>query len=89
MQPLDIFALVVLAVVILSALILFVVLARMPGVIARKRGHPQADAIGVGGWLGLLFGGILWPVMMIWAFAGPAPMPDAGGAAGRPRPEAG
>ncbi|RAH99901.1 hypothetical protein DLJ53_19360 [Acuticoccus sediminis] len=67
MQPIDIFSLVVLSVVGLSVLIIFIVLARMPGVIARRRGHPQADAIAVGGWLGLLFGGILWPIMMIWA----------------------
>lgn len=76
MSFLDVFALVVLTVIILSALTLFVVLARMPGEIARRRGHPQADAIGIGGWLGLLFGGLLWPVMMIWAHARTGAQPN-------------
>ncbi|MEM9222189.1 MAG: DUF3302 domain-containing protein [Pseudomonadota bacterium] len=67
MEALDVFALVVLAVILASFVVAFITLARMPGALARKRGHPQADAITVGGWLGLLFGGVLWPLMMIWA----------------------
>ncbi|MEM1049349.1 MAG: DUF3302 domain-containing protein [Pseudomonadota bacterium] len=68
MDGLSVFSLVVLGVLLTSAIIVFVVLARMPGEIARRRNHPQADAVAVGGWLGLLFGGVLWPLIMIWAF---------------------
>jgi hypothetical protein len=72
MSFLDVFALVVLAVLLLAAIVLIGVLGSLPGRIARTRGHPQADAITVGGWLGLLFGGVLWPVMMIWAYTNTA-----------------
>lgn len=66
---LDIFALFVLAVLLLTVIAVIGVLGALPGRIARSRGHPQADAIAVGGWLGLLFGGVLWPLVMIWAYA--------------------
>jgi len=39
--------------------------------IARKREHPQADAIAVAGWMGLLFFGVLWPLALIWAYLRP------------------
>jgi uncharacterized membrane protein len=65
---LDVFALLVLAVLLITAIVVIGVLGALPGRIARNRQHPQADAIAVGGWLGLLFGGVLWPVVMIWAF---------------------
>ena len=69
MSFLDVFALFVLGVLLITAIVVIGVLGALPGQIARKRRHPQADAIAVGGWLGLLFGGVLWPVMMIWAYA--------------------
>ena len=65
---LDIFALFVLAVLLLTAIAVIGVLGALPGRIAHARAHPQADAIAVGGWLGLLFGGVLWPLVMIWAY---------------------
>jgi hypothetical protein len=64
----DLFALIVLAVLLIAAVVAIGLLGALPGRIARNRGHPQADAISVGGWLSLLFGGVLWPVMMIWAY---------------------
>lgn len=69
MSALDIFAWVVLAILVVSAVTLWVVLARLPGRIATRRGHPYKDAVTVAGWLGALFAGILWPLALIWSFA--------------------
>jgi hypothetical protein len=69
---LDIFALLILAVLLLFMLGLIAGLGALPGVIAHRRGHPQAEAIMVGGWVGLAAGGVLWPVILIWAFTRPA-----------------
>ena len=46
---------------------LFIELGGMPGKTAREREHPQADAINMLGWLGLLFGGVGWVIAMVWA----------------------
>ena len=70
MDGLNIFALVVLTVVGGVAVLLVVVLGGLPGKIARQRNHPQADAIAVCGWLGLVTV-ILWPVALVWAFTRP------------------
>ena len=70
MDGLDIFALIVLLVVGGVAVLLVVVLGGLPGKMARQRNHPQADAIAVCGWLGLVTG-ILWPVALVWAFTRP------------------
>ena len=64
------FALLVLAVLLVTAIALFAVLGSLPGRVAHTRKHPQAEAVAVGGWLGMLFGGVLWPIVMIWAYAG-------------------
>lgn len=69
MSALDIFAWVVLVILVVSAVTLWVVLARLPGRIAARRGHPYKDAVTIAGWLGALFAGILWPLALIWAFA--------------------
>lgn len=71
MSGLDLFALIVLLVIAASVLAAAIVLARLPGQIAKKRRHPQADAIGVAGWLGILGAGIFWPLALIWAFTKP------------------
>lgn len=68
MSFLDVFALIVLVVLLITVVAMIGVLGALPGRIARSRRHPQADAIAVGGWLGLLFGGVLWPLVMIWAY---------------------
>jgi hypothetical protein len=39
-----------------------------PGLIARKRGHPWARAVAIGGWATLIFGFVFWPLILIWAF---------------------
>ena len=42
-------------------------MAALPGWIAKRRAHPQANAINVCGWLGLPTG-ILWVVAIVWAY---------------------
>ena len=51
----------------LLLLALAVVMAMLPGKIAKARSHPQADAITICGWVGLPTG-ILWAVALVWAF---------------------
>jgi hypothetical protein len=71
MSGLDIFAWVVLIVLIVAVVAGWIVLAMLPGKIAKQRGHPQADAVNVAGWLGGLAMGIFWPLALIWAFYRP------------------
>jgi hypothetical protein len=65
---LDLFALFVLLVLLLTVVVGALVLGWLPGHLAAQRRHPQADAIRVCGWLGLLTMGVLLPVAFIWAF---------------------
>lgn len=51
-------------------LLLIALLGGMPGRIARKRGHPSAEAISILGWVGVFTLGILWLVAFVWAHAG-------------------
>lgn len=71
MSGLDIFAIIVLAVLAVVTLGAWIILAMLPGRIARSRAHPQADAINAGGWLAAILGGVLWPVFFVWAFTKP------------------
>jgi hypothetical protein len=68
MSGLDIFALIILATLVLTVVVALVVLGGLPGKVARKRQHVQADAIAVAGWLGILTFGALWPLALIWAY---------------------
>jgi hypothetical protein len=53
---------------ILATLVIgFVWLGSLPGDVARKRNHPQADAVTALGWVGLIFV-VFWPVAFAWAF---------------------
>ena len=65
---LNAMALIILILLILAGVVFVVMLGGLPGMIATKRGHPQADAIRVCGWMGLLTLGILWPVALVWAY---------------------
>lgn len=71
LKLLDYFALIVLVVLFAAAIAIWVVLGMMPGKIARSRNHPQADAINVCGWWGVLTMGILCPLAFIWAYSRP------------------
>ena len=68
MQPIDYFAWFVLIVIIVVTVVLFVALAMLPGKMARKNNHPNAAAINMAGWLGLLLtAGTVWILAMVWA----------------------
>ena len=71
MEILEAFALFVLIVLVLAAVAIWVVLAMMPGKIARERNHPQAAAINACGWWGALTLGLLMPLAFVWAYTNP------------------
>ena len=72
MSALDIFALFILLVLACAAVWTWVILGMLPGQIARRRNHPQADAISVCGWWGVITMGLLLPVAFIWAYTKPS-----------------
>jgi len=66
----------ILTIVVLIALValigvIVVFLGTLPGKIAKGRNHPQAEAINVASWLGIITAGLLWPFALIWAFIRP------------------
>jgi hypothetical protein len=74
MSPLNIFAWIVLVILIATTTAVVVFLAMLPGMIANRRGHPWTQAITVAGWITLFLGFALWPIVLIWAYVDvPAP----------------
>jgi uncharacterized protein DUF3302 len=65
---LDIFAWIVMLVLAASAIAVFCVAGALPGIVAKGRNHPWASAVRAAGWITLLCGFVLWPVVLIWAF---------------------
>ena len=57
-------------------------LGGLPGAIARARNHPQADAINICGWMGILTL-VLWPLALVWAYVDRS-KPLTGGSATEP-----
>ena len=82
MTFLDIFALIVLLVLIGAVIAIWVILGMLPGRIARARNHPQADAINMCGWWGVITLGILLPLAFIWAYTNPMVKPSPAEKAG-------
>ena len=64
---LNIFALVVMLLLAGVGIWLVVLLGNLPGNIAREAGHPQAAAITVLSWVGLLTLGVGWFAALVWA----------------------
>lgn len=62
---------IILVVLFLLGIAIYVELAKFPGKKAREREHPQADAINVLSWVGLLFGGVPWLIALVWAYTRP------------------
>ena len=59
---------IVLTILVASAIAVFCIAGWLPGHIAKSRGHPQAQAVTVAGWVTLIFGFALWPLALIWAY---------------------
>ena len=83
MSGLDVFAAIVLLIVIVAAVAIWVALAMLPGRIAKSRNHPQAEAINVGGWVGALLLFVLWPLVLIWAFTKSQTVSEGAGGANK------
>jgi hypothetical protein len=62
----------ILVVLVVVAILIFLELGALPGTKARERGHPQADAINILGWFGLILGGVPWVIALVWAYTLPA-----------------
>ena len=69
---LDIFTFVVMIVIAAGVCFLVVKVGMLPGKIAARRNHPQAEAINVLGWIGVLTLGLAWPVALVWSFTNTA-----------------
>ncbi|MCA1426125.1 MULTISPECIES: DUF3302 domain-containing protein [unclassified Bradyrhizobium] len=68
MSGLDVLAWIVLAILLAVLVLVIWLVGSMPGHVARRRRHPWAEAVGVAGWITLIFGFALWPIAMIWAY---------------------
>ncbi len=73
MTGLDIFALIVLLVIVGSAGFVFFLIGQWPGKVAEERNHPNKDAIKIGSWLTLIAAFPLWTVVAMWALSAPRP----------------
>jgi hypothetical protein len=70
MGVLDVVSLLILAILIVGVLFLILIVAAIPGVLAKKRHSPWAEAINVAGWIGILLPPI-WMLALIAAFVRP------------------
>jgi uncharacterized membrane protein len=70
MGVLDVVSLAILAILLVGAMFLVLIVAAIPGVLAKKRHSPWTEAINVGGWIGVLLPPI-WMLALIAAFVRP------------------
>jgi membrane-bound acyltransferase YfiQ involved in biofilm formation len=68
MSGYDIFAWIVLVILVVCVVAVFCIAGSLPGHIAKSRKHPWAEAVTVAGWITLFFGFALWPIALIWAY---------------------
>ena len=73
---------IILVLIVLIGIWIYVEMARFPGKKARERGHPQADAINVLSWVGLLLGVVPWVIALVWAYTKPLGVPLGGSSDG-------
>jgi len=64
---LDYFALVLLFFVVIVLFYGIIAIHDIPYEIAKKRNHPQQDALHVAGWISLFTLHVIWPFLWIWA----------------------
>lgn len=74
---LEIFALIVLMVLVAVSIWLIVLIGNIPGNMARAADHPQAEAISILAWVGLLTLGLGWFIALVWAKTKPVFSPLA------------
>jgi hypothetical protein len=77
MDPLSIFALVILIVIAALVCAAIWMLGSLPGKVAIDRNHPYAKAIQVGGWATLFLGIVAWPLVLMWAYSPPRAVADS------------
>lgn len=65
---LDLFAWIVLFILVASGVAMIFIAGSLPGHIARTRHHPQEQAVRMAGWITLFLAFPLWPVVLIWAY---------------------
>ena len=70
MTSLDYVALGMLLFMAILGICVFVFLGGWPGRVAAKHNHPYLSAVTIGGWVTLIAGGIFYPLVLIWAYAG-------------------
>ena len=70
MSGLDIAALAILVFMAALAVTVFWFLGGWPGRVAADRNHPYKSAVTIGGWVTLVAGGVFWPIVLMWAYAG-------------------
>lgn len=66
---LNYFSLVILIIGLSLVFYTFIFIHDIPYMIAKKRNHPQVDAIHVGCWLSLFTLHAIWPIVFMWAVA--------------------
>jgi hypothetical protein len=74
---LDFAAILLLLLMLAIVVAIFIAAGMWPGLVAFRRKHPYAEAIQIGGWITLICGGIFWPAVLIWAYAGGSEPPSA------------
>jgi hypothetical protein len=84
MDPLSIFALVILIVIAVLICAAIWMLGSLPGKVAAERDHPYASAIQVGGWATLFLGIVIWPLVLMWAYCGPVAVASSDSVPGEP-----
>lgn len=70
MGVLGVVSLIILAILLVGVLFLILIVAAIPGVLAKKRHSPWAEAINVAGWVGVLLPPI-WMLALVAAFVRP------------------
>ena len=66
----------ILVLILFLIAVAFFVLAPLPGRIARNRNHPYGQEIKTLGWVGIFTFGVLWWIVLIWAFKGSKKIPE-------------
>lgn len=60
------------ATVVMLVILAVVVFGSIPGHVARRRGHPNAQAVTICAWVGIFTFGIFWLVALVWAYVTPS-----------------